>query len=348
MELQKTLIDEVFKCYSVNALTIDGKTQLIFAGEGPGVLNIYSGEDFKEKKTLWDGDAGCGGTMSVVTMPEKEGYFFVSKGFHSMVDSSTSAIYLMRYVDGEFVEEKVVDIPFLHRFDVITLGDKRYLVAAALHGGKVDKEDWSKPGKVYVAELPFNLDAPMNIALTTLVENLTKNHGFNKGKWKGQDVAFIATESGVTAIIPPQQGKDAWSTELIFDFPVSDVAAIDLDGDGEVEFALMSPFHGDQFDVYKKVDGEYKSVFKYEKAQDFYHAINADTFNGVPTFVIGARKDPMDLFMVQYDQEAGEFKSILVETQVGSANARIIHTPEGDVIMAANRQINQAAIYKKI
>lgn len=345
MELKKTLIDEMFKCYSCNAISIDGKTQLIYAGEGPGILSVYSGDDFSDVKTLWDGDSGFGGTMSIVTVPGPDGYFFVSKGFLSMVDSETSAIYLIRYRDGEFIEEKLVDIPYLHRFDVITEGEKRYLVAASLHGGKVDKADWSKPGKIYVAEIPYDLDAPMDVVLTVLAEGLTKNHGFNKGPWHGREVAFVATESGVLAVIPPAADGAAWSTEVIFDFPVSDVAAIDLDGDGEVEFALLSPFHGDQFDVYKKIDGDYRSVFRYEKAQDFYHAINADTFNGVPSFVIGARKDPMDLFMVQYDAEANAFKSILIETQVGSANARIVHTENGDMIMASNRQINQAAFY---
>lgn len=346
MELKKTVIDDIFKCYSCNAIKVDGKTQLIFAGEGPGVLNVYSGDDFTEKKTLWDADSKCGGTMSVVTVPGHEDYFFVSKGFFSMVDGHTSAIYLVRYQEGEFVEEKVAEIPFLHRFDVITIEEKRFLVAASLHSGKVDKADWSKPGKVYVADLPYNLSQPLNVELTVLVEGLTKNHGFNKGQWNGEEVAFVASESGVLAIVPPQQGRSLWKTEEIFDFPVSDVAAIDLDGDGEVEFALLSPFHGSEFDLYKKVDGVYKSVFKYEKAQDFYHAINADTFNGVPTFVIGARKDPMDVFMVQYDKEAGEFKSILVDSQVGPANARIIHTEQGDILMSSNRQIDQAAIYR--
>ncbi len=346
MELNKTVIDGIFKCYSCNAIKVDGKTQLIFAGEGPGVLNVYSGDDFTEKKTLWDADNKCGGTMSIVTVPGHEDYFFVSKGFFSMVDGHTSAIYLVRYQDGEFVEEKVTEIPFLHRFDVITVEEKYFLVAASLHSGKVDKPDWSKPGKVYVTELPYDLSQPLNVELTVLVEGLTKNHGFNKGQWNGEEVAFIASESGVLAVMPPQQGRKAWKTEEIFDFPVSDVTAIDLDGDGEVEFALLSPFHGSEFDIYKKVDGVYKSVFKYEKAQDFYHAINADTFNGVPTLIIGARKDPMELFMVQYDKEAAEFKSTLIDTQVGPANARIIHTEQGDILMSSNRQIDQAAIYR--
>ncbi len=345
MNLKKTKIDDIFKCYSCNALEIEGETKLVFAGEGPGVLAIYGGEDFSEKETLWDSVDECGGTMSIVTVQGPEGYFFVSKGFFSMVDSGTSAIYLVRYVDGEFVEEKVVDIPYLHRFDIITKDEHRYLVAASLHGGKVDKEDWSKPGKVYVTELPYDLDQPMDVELTVLKDGLYKNHGFNKGLWKGEEAVFIASESGVHAIVPPAE-TGLWGIGQIFDFPVSDVAVIDMDGDGEVEFALLSPFHGDGFDVYKKVDGSYKSVFQYEKAQDFYHAINADTVNGVPTFIIGARKDPMDLFAVQYDQESNCFKSILLETGVGSANARIIHTNDGDYVMASNRQIDQAAIYK--
>lgn len=346
MVLKKTVIDDVFKCYSCNAIKVEGETQLIFAGEGPGVLNIYSGADFANKKNIWDADDKCGGTMSIVTVPGHDDYFFVSKGFFSMVDGHTSAIYLVRYEDGAFVEEKVTEIPFLHRFDVITVENRRFLIAASLHGGKVDKEDWSKPGKVFVAELPYDLSQPLSVELTVLVDQLTKNHGFNKGQWKGEEVAFIASESGVIAVAPPQQGRTAWKTEEIFDFPVSDVAAIDLDGDGELEFALLSPFHGSGFDVYKKVDGAYKSVFKYDKEQDFYHAINADTFNGVPTFVIGARKDPMEMFMVQFDKEAGAFKSILVDSQVGPANARIIHTDQGDLLMASNRQIDQAAIYR--
>lgn len=342
MGLQKQVIDEIFKCYSVNALTIDGEVHLLFAGEGPGVCNLYSGPNFKDKKLLWEDG---GGVMSIVTIPDYEGYFFASKGFYSMVDAETSGIYLYRYKDGEFTEERIIDLPYLHRFDVLSIGNKRFFVGAALHSGKENKEDWSKPGKLFVAELPKDLDGEIEVELTLIKEGLTKNHGFNRGVWKGMEVAFIASDEGVFAVIPPQEGNSTWSMEQIFDFPVSDVAVIDIDGDGELEFALLSPFHGNQFDVYKKVDGEYKSVFTYEKPLDFYHAIFADNFNGVPTFVIGARKEDMDLFLVQYDKEQKRITSQLIDTQVGSSNARIIHTDNGDLIMSANRQINQAAIY---
>jgi len=343
MKFEKQIIDDIFKCYSVNALSIDGKTHLLFAGEGPGVCNCYSGVGFKDKKIIWEGG---GGTMSIVAIPDYDGYFFASKGFHSMVDAETSGIYLVRYKDGNFSEQRIFDLPYLHRFDVLTIGNRRFFIGAALHSGKADKEDWSKPGKLFVAEIPQDLDGEIQIQLQLLREDLTRNHGFNSGIWKGKESVFIASDEGVYAITPPHGKTRDWSVEQVFSHPVSDVAAIDLDDDGELEFALLSPFHGNQFDVVKKIDGEYKSVFSYEKELDFYHAIYADTFNGVPSFVIGARKGDMDLFLVQYDQKAQVFTSYLIDSGVGSSNARIIHTEDGDIIMSANRQIDQAAIYK--
>lgn len=345
MKFQKQIIDDIFKCYSVNAISVGGQTQLLFAGEGPGICKLYSGNGFTEKRTIWEGG---GGTMSVVNIPDYEGYFFASKGFYSMVDAETSGVYLIRHKDGTFSEEKIIDLPFLHRFDVLSLGEKRFFIGAALHSGKMDKEDWSKPGKIFVAEIPQDLDGEMHIELQLLKEGLTKNHGFNRGVWNGMEVIFIASEDGVFALTPPQKDKTDWSVEQIFNHPVSDVAAIDLDGDGEVEFALLSPFHGSQFGIYKKVGGHYQSVFTYDKSLDFYHAIYADTFNAVPSFVIGARKEDMDLFLVQYDTHKKIITSHLIDTAVGSSNARIIHTAEGDIIMSANRQIDQAAIYKQI
>lgn len=346
MALKKQVIDEIFKCYSVNAIKVEGETKLIFAGEGPGVCNIYGGPDFTEKTSIWDGDDGFGGTMSIVTVPDYEHYFFVSKGFYSMVDSESSGISLIRYRDGKYVEERFLDIPYLHRFDVFTFDDRRYLLAASLHSGKEDKEDWRNPGKLYVAELPMDLEQALKVELRVLKDGLYKNHGFNKGIWQGKEAGFIASESGVIAVMPPQDGQKDWEVLEIFDHPVSDVAAIDLDGDGETEFALLSPFHGNQFDVYKKIDGQYRSVFKHPLEMDFYHAIYADTFNGVPTFVIGARKDDMQLYMVQYNKEKNAFESTVLDTGVGPSNARIIHAKDSDIIMSANRQIGEAAIYR--
>ncbi len=343
MQFKKQVIDTVFKCYSVNGLHIDGKSLLLFAGEGPGICRVYGGDDFSEQKTVWEGD---GGVMSMVGVPDYEGYFFASKGFFSMVDCGGSGVYLVRFRDGVFSQQKIIELPYLHRFDVFTLGSRRFFIGATLHSGKVDKEDWSRPGAIYVAELPLDLDGEIHVELQLLRDGLYRNHGFNRGVWKGMEVAFIASDEGVFAAAPPQAGDSGWTVEQVFSHPVSDVAAIDLDGDGEVEFALLSPFHGNRFDIYKKVGKEYRSVFSYPEELDFYHAIYADTFNSVPTVIAGARKDGMDLFLVQYDPAEKAFKSHLIERGAGSSNARILHTEKGDLIVSANRQIDQAAVYR--
>ncbi len=343
MKFSKQIIDDIFKCYSVNALDIEGETTLLFGGEGPGICQMYSGPGFRKKHLLWEGG---GGIMSLVTVPDYSGYFFASRGFYSMVEAERSGIYLLRYHHGSFDQQKILEIPHLHRFDVLLVEDRRYFIGAALHSGKKNKEDWSNPGKVFIGELPMDLDGEIEVGLKPLMENLTKNHGFNRGIWKGRESVFIASEEGVFAITPPGGLYKEWSVEQIFSHPVSDVAVMDLDGDGEPEFAILSPFHGSHFDVFKKVDGKYLSVFQYEKQLDFYHAIYADTFNGVPTFVIGARKEDMDLFMVQYDHKNKRFIHHLIDTGAGSSNARIIHTAQGDLIMSANRQIDQAVVYR--
>lgn len=342
MKFSKQIIDNIFKCYSVNALNISGETQLIFAAEGDGSCQIYSGDDFSTKTTLWQGG---GGTMSIVPIPDKEGYFFASKGFYSMVDSRFSTIVLIRYKDGEFKEEKILEIPYLHRFDIFNVNGKRYLLAASIHSGKENKEDWSNPGKLFTAEIPFDLDGQINVELTILKESLTKNHGYGRGVWNGAECGFIGSEEGVFAIIPPQHNSDNWSIEQIFNQPVSDVTAIDMDGDGELEFALIEPFHGDKFVIYKKNQGEYKEVYSYPVHMNFYHAIDAGNINGVPTIVGGARRDDQQLFIIQYDKETDQYKNIVIDRNVGSSNVKIINTKNGNIIMSANREIGQAAIY---
>lgn len=343
MKFEKQVIDDIFKCYAMNSLHIDGQYQLIFAAEGDGSCHIFSGKNFEQKKTIWEGG---GGTMSVVPVPEKEGYFFASKGFYSMVDATTSHVVLVRYKDGEFTQETIVEIPYLHRFDILNANGKRYFIGATLCSAKENKEDWSSPGKVFVAELPDDLDGDMAVEVTILKEGLTKNHGYARGVWDEKEAGFIGCEEGLFVATPPQSEGKEWKFEQILDHPISDVAALDIDGDGETEFAIIEPFHGDEFAIYKKIDGSYTKVYSYPTHMDFYHAVFATTINGVPTIVGGARRDDQQLFVIQHDQVSNKYINTVLDQKVGPSNVNAIHTDQGDIIMSANREIGQAAIYK--
>jgi hypothetical protein len=343
--MKKQIIDSISKCYSVNAMTIGGRTYLIYAGEGDGSLSLYYGAKYENKIPVWSETEKLGGTMTVCTVDDKEGYFFASTGFFTMIESETSAIYLVRYQNEKFVKTKVCDIPYLHRFDVLTLGKHRYLIACTLHSGKKDKDDWSNPGKVLAAEIPYNLDGDVEVKPFVLQEGLFMNHGFNRVSEQGKQNVLIACKNGVFRVVPPQQDKTEWKIERIFDFPASDVCAYDLDLDGKLEYGIISPFHGNTFSVYKKENGKAIQIYQHPKKLDFYHAIFAGEFGREPSFIIGARKGDMDLYRVFYNDRTKKIETVLIETGAGSSNVRIVHTAGGDLIASANRQKNEAAVY---
>ncbi|NBI89384.1 hypothetical protein D3Z45_01990 [Lachnospiraceae bacterium] len=343
--MEKLVIDKINKCYSVNALTMGEESKLIFAGEGDGSLNIYSGEKYENKEVVWAESEKLGGTMTICGVEDMEGCFFASTGFFTMIQSEASAIYLVRHLNGEYRREKVCDIPYLHRFDVLTVEGYRYLIACTLHSGKKDKDDWSAPGKILVAELPFDLSGKVSVKPVVLKDGLFQNHGFNRAYEVGKAFVLVAAKEGVFQVMPPQKDKKEWSVEQIFDFPASDVCALDLDGDGKLEYGIISPFHGEHFSVYKRNGKTAVKIYEHEKKLDFYHAIYADYFCGEPSFVIGARKEDMDLYRVFYNREKGSIETEVIEEGAGSSNARIVHTKAGDIIMSANRQKDEAAIF---
>ncbi len=339
-KFNKVVVDEMFKCYSVNHLPIDGDNKLIFAGEGPGVCAVY---DQGKKVTLWDDSYG--GTMSVVPVRDKKGYFYISTGFYSMVDATTSEISLIHYNNEKFTKRNVCYVPYLHRFGVLR-GYKDFIVACSIATHKKDKEDWNHPGKIFVGEIDEDIESNSTVLLDIIYEGLTQNHGFTVGEYDGHEAAFIGAKEGFYVVVPPKSEDDEWTIEKIMNEPISDAMYLDLDGDGESEIAGFTPFHGDSFEIFKKIDGQYQSVYKYPLEMGFYHAIDSYKINGVNTLFVGARKDAMQLFMIQYDKENEEYVTQVIDELVGPSNVHVFDNNGKLTIMSANRQINQAALYE--
>ena len=344
MCFEKTILAEIEKCYAVSGLVINGKPVLIYAGEGNGSIHIFHGENFSEHQILTE---GRGGTMSIVPFAEKEGWFFESRGFYSMVDSEDSVIELVRYRDGKFEQPvAVASLAYLHRFGIVEAANgKKYIVAASLHSFKEDKEDWSHPGHVYYAELPENLEENFELELTKLPGEYYMNHGFCTGVISGRAAAFTTSREGVFAWFPPEANGGEWQCEQLLDFPVSDIAVQDIDGDGVEELAVLLPFHGDQCKVYRKADGGYVEMYASPEENDFYHAIISTTINGKKVFVGGARKGVMDLFILSFDEASSGIALQQVDVGVGPSNLAALNLPDEDLILSANRMIFEAAYY---
>ncbi len=98
------------------------------------------------------------------------------------------------------------------------------------------KDDWSDPGKIYVGEIPDDLNEP--IKLTVIKEGLTKNHGYCRTTWDNKMAGLVTCQEGVFVVTPPQDEGTEWTIKQIMNKPVSDIAVVDIDEDGEDELGL--------------------------------------------------------------------------------------------------------------
>lgn len=341
MQLKKIVLGDMERCYCASHITRGGQQIALLASEAvDGPCFAYHGANFETKETVWENG---GGTMSMVELPWSSGDFLATQRFFPGFRSEESKVVLCQYVDEKWVVRDFLALPFLHRFDILKAGDCFYFVACTLCGSKKDREDWSDPGKLWVGELSTNLDMPP--VLHPIAENLTKNHGYWRGQWQGQQACFISCESGVYAAVPPQLPGDDWAVHHIFDDPVSDMALFDFDGDGVDELAVIEPFHGDSFRILKQTDGGYREVYRYPGEIDFAHALWAGTLAGCPAVLCGVRRKGGELFCVTYQPEENAYHAEVLDTGVGTANVDVLHQEGRDVIISANHTKNEAALY---
>ena len=342
LKFEKISLGTIEKCYAVLGTTIGGRPFLFYGGEGAGSLRAFSGDDFSTCRLIWEGG---GGTMSIV--PLCEGSILASRGFTSMVDSAGSTIELIRFEDGAFSHRTIATLDYLHRFDTLLAPDgTRYIFAASLHGGKTDKDDWSKPGHMFVGAMAADPLETGTVSLEQLPGDFYMNHGFCKARWQGRDAAFTTSREGAFVWLPPEEKGGEWTSEQLLDFPVSDIAVSDIDGDGSQELACLLPFHGNEFHIYRKNGSGYAEVYTYPVENDFYHAVISAKIHGENVFVGGARKLTADVFVIRWDKENNGFAAQQLEAGPGPSNLAMLNLPDCDILLSANRMIFEAAYYR--
>ena len=157
---------------------------------------------------------------------------------------------------------------------------------------------------------------------------------------------LVSSENGIFKIVPPDSPKSTWTTEKILDQPSSDATMIDLDEDGNAELITFSPFHGDDLNIYRLVQGKYILDYQWPEKLEFLHAIWSGKIAGIPTVIIGHRKGNRDLFLLQYDKEQKKYIWQLIDTNCGPANATFIDQDDFKAIIATNRETNEVAMYE--
>ena len=344
MKVSKRIISRLEKCYSLALLQYHGQNYFLAAAEKQDECRLYD-LDGNYKETVWEKP---GGVMSMVQLPGTDGHFLATHKFYSPNDSQDAEIVLACPKENGWSVSRVAKLPFVHRFDILKGNHVNYLIVCTLKSGHKYKDDWSSPGKVYAAELPDDLSLLKDenqLEFQILKEGMYKNHGYCRCTKKGRESAVISCQQGVYQFIPPEQRGGLWTIQRLIDEPASDAVLIDLDGCGKEELFVMSPFHGDTVSIYKIDRGYYCKVYEYPYKLEFLHALYGGTIQGIPTVITGNRRNDRKLLAFRSDGHGGYMAQILDEN-TGAANVLHYAKDGKDIIVAANREIDEIAMYE--
>ena len=346
MKVSKKVIARLAKCYSLALLHYQGKDHFLVAAEKVDRCLLFDLQGNLED-TVWDGP---GGVMTMVQVPGTDGQFLATQKFYSPNDSKDAEIVVVTpEAKGKWLVRTLVRLPHVHRFDILERNGFRYLIACTLKSGHEYQDDWSSPGKTYGAVLPDDLsgfDEDHQMKLEVLQDNMLENHGYYRTTEDGYQAAVISADNGIFQFSPPDHAGGPWKITALLDTAASDAVFMDLDGDGEKELAVLAPFHGDRICIYKKCSGEFCKVYEYSEPAEFAHAIFGGMLCGMPAVVIGHRKGKRNLLAFTWNDGNGSYEAQILDRDCGSANVMMYRYEGTDILVSANRETDEVAMYR--
>jgi hypothetical protein len=340
MKFEKRRLATLKSVYSCNSIEVDGQTRILLASEADDQCLAWSGPAYDTARVVWNGP---GGTMSIVPIPETNGEFLAVQKFYRFWDwEEAKVVHVRPLEDGGYQVTDILRLPYIHRFDLLTVGGRHWFIAGTITTRKDTRDDWSSPGAIWVGE--FTGAGPLS--LSRLKDDIIQNHGYSRLVQNGVIRGLVTGREGAFIVTPPQRPGDEWTVEQFMDWPVSDITAIDIDGDGELEFATIEPFHGEYFRMYKKRGGVFEKIFEHPEVTEFYHVVVGARLAGEPVVIGGCRRGRKQLFYVRATQTSPlKLEAQVIEEGVGPSNVYVLHEANRDIIVAANRESDEAALY---
>lgn len=345
MKITKQVVSNAPKCYSLAPFWREGNYHFLVATEKLGPCQLFD-ENGTLIETVW---TQPGGVMTMVQVPNCETQFLATQEFYSPNDSARAKIVIAtRHGENNWSVRTLARAPFVHRFGLLQREGIWYLLVCCLKSGHQYKDDWTMPGKVFAAELPDDLsvfDEDHQLPLTEIKGNLYHNHGYSAYCDKGINTALVTCDDGVFQFTPPPERGAEWGVRQLYHAPVSDAVLCDFDGDGEPELGCIAPFHGDKLFICRKNKaGAYERAWELPYHAKMLHATCACTLQGKKVWIVGYRKGSRNLMLISF--ENGSYQTQILDENCGSANAiHFINQQGEDVIVSANREIDEAAIY---
>lgn len=346
---KKVIATDMPKCYAIGMFAGDDAASFVIATEKDGPIRRFA----LDGSVIEDVCPGPGGVMTVMQTPGRgdqlmSTYKFFSPNFGA--DDAKIVTYT-RQQDGTWVRSVLCDLPYVHRFGVLTGADgQQWLIACTIKSAcREFKNDWKTPGAVWVAKLPEHLEdfnEQHQLKLSCIAPYQLQNHGFYTRP--DGSYALIGTAAGVFRYTPPTSADADWQVDCLVVQPTSDMTLVDLDGDGKDELVTISAFHGDTLSVWHEGEHEdnYQKVWQDPEKRNFLHAIWSGTLAGESSAVLGNRRDGRDLLRLYYAQ--GEYLLETIDHDHGPANVWVFSDETGDHIISTNRETDEAALYDVI
>lgn len=343
MKAEKYNTYELDKCYSIAPLKYNNEDYLLVAAEKQDRCLLFDLAG-NLQDTIWEGP---GGTMSMVQIPKSNGVFLATHQFYSPNDSKAAKIVAVTPTGSSWSISTLVELPFVHRFDILSYNNQNYLIACTLKSDHEFKDDWNHPGKIYGAKLPDDLSGfneDNQLELMEIKSGLLKNHGFSKITDQYGQVALIGANEGIFKVTPPYDESQDWNIIRLYDQPVSDMVMGDLDGDGQAEIVMATPFHGDKVKILKLQDGFYQEIYQVPFKMEFTHSLWAGKIAGEVTAIIGHRQGARNIIAITYQNN--KYQTQILDENVGSANIYLYETAGEKRMVSTNREINEIGFYR--
>lgn len=325
--------------YGAGSIFVDGEEKIVFTSEQEKTGQIVMVDPDSLEATLISDSPGGG--MNLVPLKKENGSFLAIQAFYPIFKSQNAYIAWGRKNRDCYDLKNVLNLPFVHRIDVLQINGADYLIAATLCKDKKYIDDWDHPGSVYAGKINYEQQCIEDV--TEVLSGVFQNHGFSKIKVDGKEGLLVSGKCGVHKMMPPIGSDTQWCIETLIDTPTSDAVLADIDGDGELELGIITSFHGDEFKILKEIDGRWTMIYQLEGKHEFGHAIWGGNFQGKDAFLIGFRAAGMQLYMITMDGNI--FLTEMIDENCGATNVAVIKNKTHQLICVANGQTDKYTIY---
>ena len=241
----------------------------------------------------------------------------------------------------------IADLPFTHRITVLRHQSRDFLLASTLCAGKADREDWTQPGGIHLAEAPADPAQPWK--MRQIVTGLNKNHGMDFARLgREQRPGYLLSAMEGLFFMPlPADPDGAWPVERISAEENSDAFAFDWDGDGVPEIFSISPFHGHVLALHKQTaSGWTKTVIHDDLAMG--HIVWAGNLLGGPALLAGSRRERRELRLYRPSADGGIDRSYQVLAEgIGPSQLNVVtHGPRRATLYTAAHGVDEVRLYE--